>query len=173
MRGLSTCYTLIGVAIRCALRMGLHRHLQHERISPIEQEVRRRVFWTIRQMDIYVSVLLGFPVPLNDDEIDQPFPTEVDDEYISQDGIRQPLPGTPSFIQPVNAMLRLMGILSKITKYVYPMRGVKSGFDRAGTETYRVGYAQLKEIEADLAKWQEDLPAAWRPSPDGAAEVVR
>src|SRR5690242_1993442 len=62
---LSGCYAFIGIALRSALRMGLHRHLQHERISLIEQEIRRRIFYVIRQMDIYVSAMLGFPLLLN------------------------------------------------------------------------------------------------------------
>jgi hypothetical protein len=170
---LSTCYTLVGVAVRCALRMGLHRHLKHDGISPIEQEVRRRVFWSIRQTDIYVSVLLGFPVLLDADEIDQAYPTEVDDEYITRDGVLSVPPGTPSYMQPFNAMTSLMEILRKIARWVYPMKGVRTGFRPEGTETYRVGYAKLKEIEADLSKWYLDLPSEWRPSAEGHPEAVR
>lgn len=171
---LSACYSFVGVALRSALRIGLHRNLQHEKISLLEQEIRRRVFYVIRQMDIYVSTMLGFPLLLNIDDIDQLYPTEVDDEYISSAGIVSPPPGTPSF-EAFNAQTRLMEILGKIAKHVYPMRGqVQPVFkgDKSST-TYLISYARIKEIESELQGWYERLPETWRPSPDGKIEVVR
>ncbi|PNY23060.1 Stress gene activator [Tolypocladium capitatum] len=172
---LSACYAFVGLALRCALRIGLHRHLQHEKISPIEQEVRRRVFYVIRQMDIYISTMLGFPLLLNIDDVDQPYPTEVDDEYISSTGIIPPPPGTPSFFEAFNAQTRLMEVLGKVTKYVYPMHGQgQPGMkgDRPAP-TYLISYSKIKEIETDLHGWYERLPEMWRPNPDGPIEVVR
>ena len=60
----------IGVALRSALRLGLHRFFD-ENFTPIEAEARKRVFWVIREMDTYVGTLLGLPHALRDDEIDQ------------------------------------------------------------------------------------------------------
>lgn len=174
---LSACYAFVGIALRSAFRIGLHRHLQHERIDTIEDETRRRVFYVIRQMDIYVSTLLGFPLMLNSDDIDQPYPTEVDDEYISPTMILQPPPGSSSFYVAFNAHTRLMEILAKITKHVYPLKGssqsVKSGSSGRSNASYSVSYSRIKEIEADLHLWYEQLPERWRPSPDGDIEVVR
>lgn len=179
---LSACYAFVGIALRSALRMGLHRHLQHDQIDTIEDETRRRVFYVIRQMDIYVSTLLGFPLMLNSDDVDQPYPTEVDDEFITSRMILQPPPGSSSFYVAFNAHTRLMEILAKITKYVYPMKGSdqsvrsmksnKSGGSNS-TTSYAIKYSRIKEIEADLHSWYERLPEKWRPSPDGPIEVVR
>lgn len=172
---LSGCYSFVGIALRSALRIGLHRHLQHEQINVIEQEVRKRVFYVIRQMDIYVSTLLGFPLLLNIDDIDQPFPTEVDDEFLTPTGVIQPPPGTPSFFEAFNAHSQLMEILTKITKFVYPMKGSGPGAmkDNMPTSTYLISYGRIKEIEADLHTWFERLPQNWRPSAEGPIEVVR
>lgn len=172
---LSACYAFVGIALRSALRMGLHRHLQHAQIGPIEQESRRRVFFVIRQMDIYVSTLLGFPLLLSSDDIDQAYPSEIDDDFITPQGLLQPPPGSPSFFQAFNAHTRLMEILTKITKYVYPMRGIDQTLlkDGSAPSTYTISYSKIKEIEADLHEWFERLPQAWRPSADGPIEVVR
>ncbi|KAK4085570.1 transcriptional regulator family: Fungal Specific TF [Trichoderma aggressivum f. europaeum] len=172
---LNTCYSFVGIALRSALRMGLHRHLQHERIGNIEQQVRRRVFYVIRQMDIYVSTMLGFPLLLNSDDVDQQYPIEVDDEFIRPEGILQPAPGTASFFQAFNAHSRLMDILGKITKYIYPTKSVGQTVLRGDkpSSTYLISYSKIKEIETDLHNWFERLPEAWRPSPDGPIEVVR
>lgn len=155
--------------------MGLHRHLQHEQITVIEQEVRRRVFHVVRQMDIYVSAMLGFPLLLNPEDVDQPYPTEVDDEYITNDGIIQPPPGTISFFEAFNAHTRLMDILSRVIKNVYPLKRVDQSMpsgDGPGT-TYRISYASVKKIEEELQQWYIDLPEQWRPSPEGSMEVIR
>ncbi|XP_044717535.1 fungal specific transcription factor domain-containing protein [Hirsutella rhossiliensis] len=161
--------------LQATSNLSLHRHLQHEKIGVLEQEIRRRVFYVIRQMDIYVSTMLGFPLLLNIDDVDQLYPTEVDDEYISSTGIISPPPGTPSFFEAFNAQTRLMEILGKIAKHVYPMHGqgqpVVKG-DKSST-TYLISYARIKEIETELQGWYEKLPEMWRPSPDGAIEVVR
>ncbi|KAF7557359.1 hypothetical protein G7046_g6050 [Stylonectria norvegica] len=172
---LSGCYAFVGIALRSALRIGLHRHLKHEKMNAIEQEVRKRVFYVIRQMDIYVSTLLGFPLLLNIDDIDQPFPTEIDDEFLTPSGILPPPPGTPSFFEAFNAHSQLMEILSKITKYVYPMKGLGQSVmrDNKPVSTYMISYGRIKEIEADLHTWFERLPQNWRPSAEGPIEVVR
>ncbi|KAI5457834.1 hypothetical protein BGZ63DRAFT_364201 [Mariannaea sp. PMI_226] len=172
---LSGCYSFVGIALRSALKIGLHRHLQHEKLNTIEQEIRKRVFYVIRQMDIYVSTLLGFPLMLNVDDVDQPFPIEVDDEFITPNGILQPPPGVSSFFEAFNAHSQLMEILAKITKYVYPMKGLGQSVmkNNKPTSTYLISYGRIKEIEADLHSWFERLPQNWRPSADGPIEVVR
>lgn len=172
---ISGCYAFIGLALRSSIRMGLHRHLQHAGITPIEDETRRRCFYVIRQMDTYVSAILGFPMLLNDEDIDQPLPTEVDDEYITKEAILAPPPGTPSFFQAFNAHERLMRILAKTVKYIYPLRAaeVTAADSENRNPTFLVGYAKIREIEEDLQNWYEQLPIHWRPSPDGPIEVIR
>jgi hypothetical protein len=171
----SGCYAFLGIALRSSLRMGLHRHLPHAKMTPIEDETRRRVFHVIRQLDTYVSAILGFPVLLRDEDVDQPQPTEVDDEFITKDAILVPPPGTPSFFQAFSAHSRLMAILRNIMKYIYPLKGVEDAVmsgDRPNT-TYMISYARIKEIERELHTWYEELPTHWRPGPDGPIEVIR
>ncbi len=110
---LSTCYSYIGVALRSALRMGLHRNLSFN-FNPIERETRRRIFWVIKKMDTYVAALLGFPNMLHDEDVDQVFPLEVDDEYITKDAILPMPEGTISVFTSSNAHTRLMVILRKV-----------------------------------------------------------
>lgn len=171
---ISGCYAFLGIALRSSLRMGLHRHLAHEKITPIEDETRRRVFHVVRQMDIYISAILGFPLLLHDDDVDQPMPTEVDDEYITSEAILTPPSGTPSFFEAFNAHTRLMAILTKVVKYIYPVKAVEDCVNQGRVNSrYMISYARIKEIEAELQEWHEQLPTHWRPSPDGPIEVIR
>ncbi|KAI1810912.1 hypothetical protein GGS20DRAFT_145013 [Poronia punctata] len=173
---LSACYGFVGIALRSALRMGLHRHFPHLKLDPVEAETRRRVFYICRQMDTYVSALLGFPLLLNDDDIDQLLPTPVDDDFITREGINTPPPGTPSYIEAFNAHVKLMDILSKVVKHIYPLKRVDpkaADADESQNASYMVSYARIKEMEEELQQWNEQLPFAWRPNPVGTVEVVR
>jgi hypothetical protein len=169
---ISDCYAFLGIALRSCLRMGLHRHLVHDKITPIEDETRRRVFHVIRQMDFYVSAILGFPLLLQDEDVDQPLPTEVDDEYITKALMHMPPPGTPSFFQAFNAHNKLMRILAKVVKDIYPLRAVDDGTKAPGG-TFMINYSRVQAIEAELQEWQSQLCDYWRPSHDGPIEVVR
>ena len=178
--------------------MGLHRHFPQTQINSIESESRRRVFYVCRQIDTYVSALLGFPLLLNDEDIDQPLPTPVDDQFITADGILNPPPGTPSFFEAFNAHTKLMNILGKTVKHIYPLKGKDKnategsisgsgsvsgsigGSASASASTsdlsnasYSISYSKVKELEEELQQWNEDLPMAWRPNPEGPDEVVR
>lgn len=157
--------------------MGLHRNLAAH-FNPIERETRRRLFWIIRKMDTYVSALLGFPQMLSDDDIDQELPIEVDDEYITKDAILPMPAGKTSLFAAANAHTRLMFILAKVIKYVYPTKGleqsVQSGSNGNPKGSYVVSHSQIREIERDLAEWLDKLPMALRPGGgDGPVEVIR
>jgi hypothetical protein len=164
------CHTLIGIALRSALRMGLHRHLPHTSMTPIKDETRRRVFYAIRQIDIYLCTTLGLPLLLHDKDVDQPWPTEVDDEYIAEAAILRPPPGTPSFLQAFNAHTRLMQILSKVVEHLYPPTGTENG---PTDVTYMISCARIREIEQDLHSWHEQLPSTWRPGPEENTQITR
>jgi hypothetical protein len=157
---LSTCYSHIGIALRSALRMGLHRNLAGN-FNPIERETRRRVFWIIPNMLSY-------------DDIDQELPIEVDDEYITKDGILPMPPGKTSLLYAAsNAHTRLMATLSKVIKYIYPTKGLEQSVQGTSKSSYVISHAKIREIEKDLADWLDKLPLDLRPGGDGTPEVLR
>lgn len=152
---LSQCYAYVGVALRSALRMGLHRF--HTRgVNPIEAEVRKRVFWVCRKMDVYVGAMLGLPQTLSDDDIDQEFPLEVDDEYITEEGILPMPEGTTSIMTAFNAHTRLVQLMQKTVRNVYPIK-VKNGQANAD-KSYTVPFSVIRDIEKDLENWKNQLP---------------
>lgn len=171
---MSGCYAFLGIALRSSLRMGLHRQLSHAKMTPIEDETRRRTFHAIRQLDFYVSAIMGFPLLLHDEDIDQPLPTEVDDEYITKDEILAPPPGTPSFFQAFNAHNKLMRILARVVRDIYPLKRMGEPVNADGQNaTFMISYSRIQEIERELQEWYEQLPIHWRPCPDGPIEVIR
>ena len=165
---LSTCYSYIGLALRFSLRMGLHRAVPNM-FNPIEQETRKRIFWCVRKMDTYVGALLGLPKMLSDDDVDQDQPLEVDDEYITANEIKSMPPGRPSLISAFNAHTRILTILTKTVKYIYPIKSNKN----SKSHSYIVSHAKIREIERDLQEWKESLPEPFRPGTEAPPEFVR
>ena len=119
-------------------------------------------------MDIYVGALLGLPIMLNDDDIDQVYPMEVDDEYITIDSIRPMPPGHFSGMAAANAQTNLVEILTKTVKYIYP---IKTPDNKGGP--YVVSHARIREIEQDLQAWMESLPMTLRPGGEVPPDVAR
>lgn len=167
---LSTCYAYIGVALRSALRMGLHRSFNTS-FNPIEAETRKRIFWVIRRMDSYVGAMLGLPRFLEDEDIDQEWPAEVDDDYITEKGILPMPAGSISVMSAFNAHTRIVQVLSKICKVVYPIKGTQSG--GSGSVTYTVSYSKIRELEQDLSQWLDELPSALKPGGAESPLIIR
>lgn len=158
---LSTCYSYIGIALRSALRMGLHRSFQ-DGFSPLEAETRKRTFWVIRKMDVYVGAMLGLPLTLSEDDFDQGLPTEVDDKYITETEILPMPDGYVPVAAASNANFRLSKILANIVKCVYPIKS-NTTMEQNPSRTYSVSFATIYEMENDLKTWEEELPPALKP----------
>lgn len=167
---LSTCYSYIGIALRSALRLGLHRTVAAD-FNPIERELRKRIFWVIRKMDVYVSTLLGLPQMLSDDDIDQEYPMEVDGDFITTEGIIQmPTDYTP-LMAGCNAHTRLCKVLLKVVRYIYPVKNAR--YRSKSDQRYMVSHSKIREIERDLQAWMEELPPALRPGTEVSPQLER
>ena len=168
---LSTCYSYLGIALRSCIRLGLHRSVSNV-FNPIETELRKRIFWIVRKLDIYVGALLGLPQMLSNDDLDQEMPMEVDDEYITKDKIFPMPPGKLSINTAVNAHTKLVEILAKTMKYIYPIK-TKEKLRTKNSHSYVVNHSRIREIEQDLQSWMESLPMPFRPGEEAPPEFVR
>ena len=169
---LTTCYSYIGIALRSALRMGLHRSVARD-FNPIERETRKQVFWVIRKLDMYVGAMLGLPKSLSDKDIDQEYPAEVDDEYITEHGILPMPEGKVSLVAGANAQNDLVRVLTKVIKYIYPIKGFEKRRDGPDKRSYVVSYARVREIEQDLQAWMDGLPECLRACESSSPEHSR
>ncbi len=161
-------YFYMGIAVRCSLRLGLHRSLPAGS-NPVEQEMRKRTFWALRQIDVYLSGLLGMPQMLNEEDIDQDYPLEVDDVFIRLDGISPMRPPNVSYMVFVNAHSRLIRILLKVMRYIYPTTGWKSNVGRR--HLLCISYAKIREIEGELRSWTVELNFILRPTGQTSPDV--
>ncbi|EHA56380.1 hypothetical protein MGG_02226 [Pyricularia oryzae 70-15] len=87
---------LLGTVSQLISALGLHRKPsrnsrpgpQRLRTDYIQQQCGRRTFWVLYTIDVYLSVVLGRPRYLHDDNIDQAYPDSVADENMTPDGER-------------------------------------------------------------------------------------
>ena len=165
---LSTCYSHIGIVLRSAIRMGLHRSVAFN-FNPIEKQIRQSIFWTVRNMDAYVGALLGLPSLLSEEDVDQEMPREVDDEFITSEKIHPMPDGHVSLMTAFNAHTQLSRILLKTARYIYPIKADENRADRS----YAVSHGKVREIEQDLQQWMESLPMALRPGGEAPPEIAR
>ena len=110
-------------------------------------------------MDTYVAAMLGLPVYLSDDDIDQESPLEVDDEFLTSEAMRPMPPGQISVMTAFNAHTRLVRILAKTTRNIYPIQSPL----KDQSQSNAISHAKVREIEQDLQVWMESLPTALRP----------
>ncbi|KAG7844815.1 hypothetical protein KL941_003555 [Ogataea angusta] len=167
---LSTCYAYIGIALRAALREGLHRKLDYP-FNPIELEIRKRLFWTIYKMDIYVNTMLGLPRTISEDDFDQDMPIELDDENITVDGYRFEKQGDRLSSSGIaNAHTQLIFIMKKIVTKLYPIkpRKVENG-RRPDLMTHDIVY----QLEIDLQDWMNSLPLELKPGVEPSSQYLK
>lgn len=62
----NTGWNFLGLAVRIALSLGLHREFPNWNISLLQREVRRRIWWGLFIFDSGASVTFGRPILLPD-----------------------------------------------------------------------------------------------------------
>ncbi len=64
-----------GLIIRVSFQLGLHRcPARFSSFKPEEQELRRRLFWSIYSIDRHICQALGLPLTIRDDDVDVCYP---------------------------------------------------------------------------------------------------
>lgn len=164
---LSTCYSYIGIALRSALKEGLHRNLSifqssKRKLDPIEVDTRKRLFYTIYKMDIYINSLLGLSQSISEDEYDQNFPVELDDEFITRDSyLFDKQEGRLSSAGCANHHTKLTIILSHIVKELYPIKIKSKLAERVVSDKM---HDKVTELEFELKQWLDNLPPELKPT---------
>ncbi|CCD23419.1 Asg1p NDAI_0B03850 [Naumovozyma dairenensis CBS 421] len=153
---LSTCYSYIGVAMRSALREGLHRQVgPNSGFNPIEIEMRKRLFYTIYKLDIYVNAMLGLPRSISANDFDQTLPLELSDENITEQGyFPENQNGVLSSTGIANEHTKLLMILDAIVGELYPIKK---------TNTF-ISHETIATLEQKLRNWLDDLPNELAPN---------
>lgn len=87
-------FCMMGIAVRLAQRMGLHRDPDGYGLSPFEIEQRRRLWWTLVSYDRRVGEMTGSTVTALTSGCDCKKPLNVNDSDLHVDGKEPPTPHT-------------------------------------------------------------------------------
>ncbi|RFU28891.1 hypothetical protein B7463_g7448, partial [Scytalidium lignicola] len=152
---------LVGVAARMALGMGLHTSSAYQNVPVNVSEHRKRLFFSLYMMDRMVSMALGRPFAMRDDDIDvEPF-ADADDENIKPDKIiPQGLLQPSSMAVPLH-ILALRRIASEIGEKVYSSNKTRSLSPEQRDQI-------IQDIHKKLIEWRRSMPF---PLPDSQSRV--
>ncbi|KAG0209654.1 hypothetical protein BGX28_010170 [Mortierella sp. GBA30] len=79
-------WVMLGMAIRMAQDMGMHRNSARWHLPPLETELRKRLWWACYVMDRWVSSCMGRPLAIDDIDCDIDYPSAVEQDWADPDG---------------------------------------------------------------------------------------
>ncbi|KAJ5307072.1 hypothetical protein PENANT_c003G04394 [Penicillium antarcticum] len=95
----SECWFAFGTTVQFLTALNIHRKwpstmVQEGKGTYLEQELRKRTFWSAYTLDKYLSVMFGRPRLLHDEDFDQELPDEVTDQdlLINDPSLRSGVP---------------------------------------------------------------------------------
>ncbi|KIY67537.1 hypothetical protein CYLTODRAFT_422417 [Cylindrobasidium torrendii FP15055 ss-10] len=152
-----SCWTMIGVGIRYAVDLGLHRRHQGE--LTVEAEIKRRVVWTLLYQERQTALYYDRPFAIRDEDFDLDLPLDCDDEYLLHN-FQQP-PGKPSRISGFIHELRLIPIITDVHTNLRRPR-------RAGQLSEAQLSTNIARVDSMLNAWFNAIPEhlRWDPHHD-------
>lgn len=95
--------------------------------------------------------MLGLPKLLKEEDIHAEFPSDTDDEYVTEKGFQPCLPGEHTRLSSALALFRGSRILGKILEKIYP-----------SATSHELSIQQMSALNAELEEWYEKLPTHLR-----------
>ncbi|KAI0250776.1 fungal-specific transcription factor domain-containing protein [Lactifluus subvellereus] len=136
----ATQHAAFGEAAHIAVTLRMHEESSYEGLDFIECEVRRRTFWLLFGADKSMSILLGRPICLRDEDCTVHFPKELDDEYITPSAYLPQPHGKPSLVSGLNYITRIFALLGEIL--------VRIRMDRRSPPQGQYAKARLEEVKS-------------------------
>lgn len=150
------CYTHITMSLTIALRMGLHRSVQVNQ-DLVAFEIGKRIFWALRMLLNEISANCGLPKLLDDRDIDQRLPTEVNDAYIRKTQILPQPHDEVCHMAGGNSYRRLHQIRDQAAQTLYPATSLS-----ARKYSYNATIEVIHTVERELEDWYRALPLGYR-----------
>ncbi|KAJ2893934.1 putative transcriptional activator protein acu-15 protein [Zalerion maritima] len=136
-----------GIAVGLSHRLGLHQSQKRFSFGALTIETRKKVFWTLYTLDCFSGAILGLPKLLKEDDIHAEYPSDTDDEYVTEKGFQPTLPGEYTRLSSALALFRASRILAKVLDRNYP-----------AATSHEISLQQMSALEAELDDWSEKLP---------------
>ncbi|KAI0412688.1 fungal-specific transcription factor domain-containing protein [Xylaria grammica] len=135
------------IAVGLSHRLGLHQSQKRFSFGALTIETRKKVFWTLYTLDCFSAAILGLPKLLKEEDIHAEYPSDTDDEYVTEKGFQPTLPGEHTRISSALALFRLSRILATVLEKNYP-----------AATSHDLSLQQMSSLDAELCAWDEALP---------------
>jgi hypothetical protein len=152
-----------GIAVGLSHQLGLHQSQNRFSFGTLTIETRKKVFWTLYTLDWCVhllavisepllirrsfsAALLGLPKLLKEEDVHTEYPSDTNDEYVTEKGFQPTLPGEYTKLSSALALFRAVRILGKVLEKVYP-----------SATAHELSLQQLQTLERELDEWKESL----------------
>jgi hypothetical protein len=90
---------------------------------------------------------LGLPKLLKEDDVHVEYPSDTDDDYLTEKGFQPTLPGESTRISNALALFRATRILARVLEKNYPT-----------ATSYDLSLQQMASLESELTEWYDSLP---------------
>lgn len=90
--------------------------------------------------------MLGLPKLLREDEIETEYPSDIDDEFVSDEGFLPTLPGDSTKISSSLALFRVSRVLSQVLDVEY-----------CSATSHELSNSKLRDLEEELDAWKAGL----------------
>ncbi|GBE83232.1 fungal-specific transcription factor domain-containing protein [Sparassis latifolia] len=151
----ATQHAAFGEAAHIAITLRMHEESSYEGLDLIECETRRRTFWLLFGADKSMSILLGRPISLRDEDTTCNFPRELDDEYITPSAYLPQPHGKTAIVSGLNYSSRIFALLGEIL--------VRIRVDKRSPPQGQFLTARLDEVQALHARIVSALSHAPEP----------
>ncbi|MCJ1334873.1 hypothetical protein MMC09_000138 [Bachmanniomyces sp. S44760] len=135
-----------GIAVSISHRLGLHQSQKRFSLGALTSETRKKVFWTLYTLDCFTAALLGLPKHLKDCDIFAEFPSDVDDENVTEKGFQSTLPGESTRVSSALALFRAAQVMSEVLTEIYP-----------STLSHEISLQKIGMLQDELDTWRETL----------------
>lgn len=138
-------WSIIGMTMRQAISLGLHRKFSGFRV--VDQR-RKRLFWTIFMLEQSVARTMGRPMSISSRDIDVELPANVDEEIHTEEEMELALSQDrgPRTLSAVVHIFRLAKLESKIYSSVHRVDGPLPD------------QAKIARLRRSLNDWRDQIP---------------
>ncbi|EOD50241.1 putative fungal specific transcription factor domain-containing protein [Neofusicoccum parvum UCRNP2] len=170
---LTQSWKFAGQAVRAAQDLGLHsglrRPAQDEPNELLMAQMGRRVWWSVYGLDRLLSMCLGRPMAVDDDDCDCELPLDMADEHLDL-YCRDPSVGcgSSSALAGFLAFSELCKIASRIVKSTRAVQ--RSQGSRSLKKELQ---SQTEALDGQLRRWLQNLPDVVKFSPNRSDEDGR
>ncbi|KAJ7598633.1 fungal-specific transcription factor domain-containing protein [Mycena floridula] len=162
----NSTWSMLGVAIRTAQAIGVHRKKpSSEEEHPATSELLRRA-WVLVCMDTMLAVALGRTPMIRQEDFDIGMPIDCDDEYWENPdpnlAFKQP-PDKPSKISSFICYIRIADLLRSALRKLYCNNDARDMFHSVYPQWEK---SNLGHLDSAINHWLQSLPDHLRWNPD-------